>query len=166
MPPAPTLRPTTPADTSSLVALAAATGVFKPFEIVALEEVLDDYHAANHGYGHRAVTAVDAAGAAAGFAYYAPAAMTDRTWELWWIAVAPACQGQGVGRHLLDRVESDVRAAAGRLLLIETSTTPAYQPTRGFYLKHGYMEAATVADFYADGDGKVIFARRIGPMGA
>ncbi len=166
MTPAPRLRPTLPADTSHLVNLAAATGVFKPFEVVALQEVLDDYHAANHGYGHRAVTSIDGAGAATGFAYYAPAAMTDRTWELWWIAVSPPCQGRGVGRHLLDWVEGDVRAATGRLLLIETSSTPAYQPTREFYRKHGYAEAATVADFYADGDGKVIFAKRIGPMAA
>ena len=104
------LRPTTPADTPALVALAAATGVFKPIEIDALHEVLDDYHAANHGYGHQSLT-WDEGGAAAGFVYFAPTAMTDRTWEVWWIAVAPGRQGTGVGGRMMAFVERAVRDA-------------------------------------------------------
>src|SRR5262249_14772373 len=80
------IRATVPADTTSLVALAEATAVFKPAEIVALQEVLDDYHAANQELGHLCVTDEEN-GQIRGFAYYAPASMTDRTWYLWWIAV-------------------------------------------------------------------------------
>lgn len=154
------LRPTTPDDTPTLVALAAGTGVFKPHEIDALQEVLDDYHAVNHTFGHVARTWNDPDGTA-GFVYYAPTAMTDRTWELWWIAVDQRRHGRGTGGRMLAEVEQDVRHLGGRLLLIETSSTPAYVPTRGFYLKHGYVEAARIPDFYADGDDKVIFAKRI-----
>lgn len=157
-------RPAAPADTPALVALAGRTGVFKPFELVALQEVLDDLHAANHAHGHRAAVAVGAGGAIAGFVYHAPAAMTDRSWEVWWIAVDPGCQSTGVGRLLLDLAESDIRAAAGRAVFIETSSTPAYHATRGFYLKCGYALAAEVADYYADGDGKVIYAKRLTAM--
>lgn len=153
------LRPTVPADTPALVALADRTGVFKPHEIVALREVLDDYHAGTYGPGHAART-WDAGGGPAGFVYYAPTAMTDRTWELWWIAVGTSHQGRGLGGAMLAAVEAAVRAADGRLLLIETSSTPAYAPTRGFYLKHGYTAAARVPDFYADGDDKVIFWKK------
>src|SRR5438128_1296244 len=64
------IRPTIPEDTPTLVALAEATGVFKPHEIVALREVLDDYHAENHAAGHRAVTYVQD-DRIIGFAYYA-----------------------------------------------------------------------------------------------
>lgn len=154
------LRPTTPDDTPTLVALAAGTGVFKPHEIDALQEVLDDYHAVNHTFGHVARTWDDPDGPS-GFVYYAPTAMTDRTWELWWIAVDQRRHGRGIGGRMLAEVERDVRHLGGRLLLIETSSTPAYVPTRGFYLKHGYVEAARIPDFYADGDDKVIFAKRI-----
>ena len=157
------IRPTTPDDTAALIALAEATGVFKPHEIVALDEVLADYHAANHAYGHAATTALDATGTVVGFAYLAPAAVTDRTWELWWLAVDPRHQGYGHGRSLLEHAEDHARRAAARLLLIETSDTPVYHPTRGFYLKAGYTQAAVVADFYADGDGKVVYAKRIAP---
>jgi ribosomal protein S18 acetylase RimI-like enzyme len=48
-----------------------------------------------------------------------------------------------------------------RLLLIETSSQPRYEPTRGFYERHGYREVARVPEFYAVGDDRVIFAKRI-----
>ena len=42
------IRPTVPDDTPALLEIARGTGVFKPLEIVALHEVLDDYHAREH----------------------------------------------------------------------------------------------------------------------
>ncbi len=75
------IRPTLPADTEVLVPLAQETGVFKPHEIRALREVLDDYHSTNQKLGHRCVT-FEQSDQILGFAYYAPAAMTDRTWYL------------------------------------------------------------------------------------
>ncbi len=155
------IRPTKPDDTAALLTLAEATAVFKPHELEALDEVLADYHATNHAYGHAATTALDASGTVVGFAYLAPAAMTDRTWELWWLAVDPRHQGHGFGRALLELAEDHVRRESARLFLIETSDTPVYLPTRGFYLKAGYTQAALIADFYADGDGKVVYAKRI-----
>ena len=152
------LRPTTPDDTAALDALADRTGVFKPHEIVALREVLDDYHATNREYGHVAQTWDD--GTIAGFVYFAPTAMTDRTFELWWIAVDPARQGTGLGTQMLVAVEADVWAADGRVLLIETSSTDGYAPTRNFYLARGYVQVAAIPDFYSDGDDKIIFCRR------
>src|SRR5258706_14503965 len=89
------IRPTLPADSPTLIELAAATGVFKPHEIRALGEVLDDYHAANQAQGHRAIT-FEQSGQILGFAYYAPAAMTDRSWYLYWIAVNNNTQARAI----------------------------------------------------------------------
>jgi len=143
-----------------LVPLAEQTGVFKPLEIQALREVLDDYYAANRAGGHRCVTLEDE-GRVLGFAYYAPEAMTDRSWSLWWIAVLPGQQGRGLGRELLRYVEEDARATGARVLFIDTSSLPHYEPTRRFYLKHGYEITGVLSDFYADGDDKVIFRKRL-----
>lgn len=154
------LRPTVPADSPRLLALTAATGFFKPHEVETLAGVLDDYEAEARDYGHMCRT-WDEADGPAGFVYYAPVEMTDNTWELWWIVVDPAHQGRGLGRRLLEAVEDDVRARGGRLMLIETSSTPHYDPTRRFYLKNGYTLAAQIAGFYADGDDKVIYAKRL-----
>jgi ribosomal protein S18 acetylase RimI-like enzyme len=154
------LRPTIPDDTPILLDLARRTNVFKPLEIEALQEVLDDYHAANEELGHKAVT-LEQGGKTVGFAYYAPAAMTDRTWYLYWIAVAPEVQNKGLGGVMLRQAEEDIRQSQGRLLVIETSGLPHYELTRRFYLKNGYEQAGVVPDFYADGDDMVVFRKRL-----
>jgi GNAT superfamily N-acetyltransferase len=156
------IRPTVPADTPPLLALAEATGVFKPLEIVALREVLDDYHDHNQALGHRSVTA-EKDGVILGFAYYAPAAMTDRTWYLYWIAVRKAEQARGIGSVLLKHAESEIATQRGRIFLIETSSMPHYDLTRRFYLKHGYEQEAVLRDFYAEGDSMVVFRKRLSP---
>ena len=145
------IRPTVPADTPSLVALAQETDVFKPHEIQALQEVLDDFHSTYHAHGHKSITH-ETKGQITGFAYYAPAAMTDQTWYLYWIAVTRHTQARGIGGTLLKHVEEDIRAGNGRILLIETSSLPHYDLTRKFYLKHHYDLAAQIPDYYATGD--------------
>jgi ribosomal protein S18 acetylase RimI-like enzyme len=152
------IRPTTPEETLVLMELASGTGVFKPHEIEALKEVLDDYHAFNHEHGHRAVTFVQNH-QPIGLAYYAPAAMTDRAWYLYWIAVSKQIQAKGVGTRLLHHVEEDIRANKGRVLFIETSSLPHYELTRKFYVKHSYETAAVLKDYYSDGDDMVVFRK-------
>lgn len=154
-----TMRPTAPADTPALVAMAAETGVFKPNEVQALQEVLDDYHGSHQALGHMSVTA-EREGAIVGFIYYAPAAMTDRTWYLYWIAVTKRIQARGIGATMLAHAENDIRLKRGRLLLLETSSLPHYDLTRRFYIKHHYDEVARIADYYADGDSMVVFGKR------
>ena len=155
------LRPITPDDTDTIVLLTARTGYFKPVEVETLRDVLHDYHAQERERGHRAF-AWEEDGRIVGYVYHAPEEMTDRTWHLWWIAVDSAVQGRGLGSKLLAFAEQDIRDHDGRLLLVETATLPEYEPTRRFYLKHGYALTATIADFYADGDGMAIFAKRVG----
>jgi ribosomal protein S18 acetylase RimI-like enzyme len=154
------IRPTVPDDTPILVKLAQETDVFKPHEIQALQEVLDDYHATYQAHGHKSITH-ETKGHITGFAYYAPAAMTERTWYLYWIAVTRHTQARGIGSALLKHVEEDIRALTGRLLLIETSSLPSYDLTRKFYVKHKYDQAAQIADYYADGDDLVVFRKRM-----
>ncbi len=155
------IRPTIPADTPILVPMADQTGVFKPMEIKALEEVLDDYHESNQAASHRAVCH-ERDGRVVGFAYFAPASMTDRTWYLWWIFVGKDCQAGGIGSELLRFAEEEIRRSRGRMLLVETSSLPHYDLTRKFYLKHGYEQATVLADFYSEGDDMVVFRKRFG----
>jgi ribosomal protein S18 acetylase RimI-like enzyme len=157
------IRATLPEDTPSLLALADETAMFKPSEIQALREVLDDFHASNRALGHQCVT-LEEDGRIIAFAYYAPAAMTDRTWYLYWIAVRIGVQARGIGGTLLRHVEDDIACRQhGRMLLIETSSLPHYELTRRFYSKHGYATLAVLGDYYADGDDMVVFRKRLGP---
>jgi ribosomal protein S18 acetylase RimI-like enzyme len=154
------IRPTVPGDTRAILAMATRTGVFKPHEITALEEVLGDYHNTNAKLDHTAIT-FEEHGEILGFAYYAPAAMADRTWYLYWIAVTKQTQARGIGTKLIKHVEDDIAARRGRILLVETSSLPYYDLTRKFYEKHQYERDAVIKDFYADGDSMVIYAKRL-----
>lgn len=152
------IRPTIPEDTPALLELTRATGVFKSHEIDTLDEVLADYHEVERANGHVGVT-LEVEGEVFGFAYYAPAPMTERTWYLYWIAVRKAQHARGHGGQLLRHVEDDIRRRDGRVLFIETSGLPLYDPTRRFYIKHGYDQEATLRDFYATGDDMVVFRK-------
>jgi ribosomal protein S18 acetylase RimI-like enzyme len=154
------LRPASPADTPALLSLTAATGFFKPMEVETLAEVMADYYEEEILLGHRCFV-WEEDGRILGYVYHAPEELTDRTWVLWWIAVAPDQQGRGLGGKLLAFVEDDIRALGGRLLIVETATLPLYEPTRRFYLKHGYTIVSVIPDFYADDDGKVVFTKRL-----
>ncbi|MGE3409944.1 MAG: GNAT family N-acetyltransferase [Pirellulales bacterium] len=152
------IRPTTLADHPLLLVLAEGTGKFKPLEMVALGEVLADYEAANRHQGHVCITH-ESPGRVDGFAYYAPAAMTEGTWYLYWIAVAAATQARGIGGKLLGAAEEAIRQRQGRHLLIETSSLPHYELTRKFYLKQGYEQHALLRGYYAPGDDMVVFRK-------
>lgn len=157
------IRPATPTDSPALIALASATGIFQPQEAEALlGGVLTELHAGQLGDGHQAwVLGAVPGGPPAGWVYFAPTAKADGVWDLWWIGVDPAHQSRGAGDELLRFVEDHVRAAGARVLVIETSSVSAFDPVRRFYAKRGYAECGTVPDFYADGDGKVIYAKRL-----
>jgi ribosomal protein S18 acetylase RimI-like enzyme len=154
------IRPTAPGDTPHLLALTAGTGFFKPYDVEVLKQVLEDYHSGNHTLNHHAVTC-ERDGVILGYAYYAPVPMTSGTWSLWWIAVDKSTQARGVGGQLLRHAEDEVRRQGGRMMLIETSSIPSYEPTRRFYRKHGYEQEAVVHDYYADGDSLVIYRKRL-----
>ena len=156
------LRPAVPADTLALIDLAIATELFLPDEAEFLRGMLDDLHAGRLGVGHQVQVWVDDPGSApVGVVYFGPNDMGERTWDLLWISVAPDRQGRGIGGGLVRFAEARIREAGGRLLVIDTSSLPRFDATHAFYGKHGYDEVARIPDFYADGDSKVIFAKRM-----
>lgn len=149
-----------PADTIPLIELTTATEYFKPLEINALREVFDDYFKEEIHFGHRCHGEFEG-DRPLGYVYYAPVPMTEGTWCVYWIAVAKEQQGRGLGTQLINYVENEARKQNGRLLLIETSTLARYESTREFYRKRGYSVASHIPDYYADGDGLVVYCKRL-----
>lgn len=138
------------------------TGMFRDDEIVVALEVIDSY-LANPDRDYTALGAFTQDGELIGYSCHGPTPCTLGTWDLYWIAVAPSAQRAGAGSALLQEVERRLAELDARMLLIETSSQPRYEPTRGFYTRHGYHEVARVPEFYAPGDDRVIFAKRILP---
>jgi ribosomal protein S18 acetylase RimI-like enzyme len=97
----------------------------------------------------------------AGFACYGPTPGTDRTYDLYWIAVDPAAQGSGSGTILLNEVERRLQGLNARMLVVETSSRSDYGNTRRFYIRRGYVEAARARDFYAPADDRITYTKRL-----
>lgn len=96
-----------------------------------------------------------------GFAYCEPERLTDGTHNLLAIAVRPDRQRGGIGKNLVETIERHLAATGGRVLLVETSSLDDYEGTRAFYDTLGFRREASIGDFYADGDDKVVFWKRL-----
>ncbi len=154
------IRPTRPEDASALLRIAGAEPLFAPDEVATVDELLTDYltRADHHGYFF---LSADEDGVVIGFACYGPTPMTEGTFDLYWICVDAAHKGLGVGKALLSRVETEIRSAGGRMIVLDTSGRPDYEPTRRFYERAGYLRVALIPGFYAEGDDLVVYTRRL-----
>jgi len=146
-------------DKPALMKILRHTPEFKPFEVAVAEEVIDSY-LNNPAAGYFTLVAEDA-GEIAGYVCYGETPCTMGTWDIYWIAVDRARRGLGIGKMLSEQAEESIRKSGGRLAVIETSSTPLYENTRGFYLARGYETVARIPDFYAPGDDKLILVKRI-----
>jgi hypothetical protein len=66
-----------------------------------------------------------------------------------------------MGRELIAASEEAVREMGGRILIAETSGMTEYKSTREFYVSVGYLNEATIKDFYKPGDDLKIYTKRI-----
>jgi ribosomal protein S18 acetylase RimI-like enzyme len=96
---------------------------------------------------------------AAGYICYGKRPLTERTYDLYWIAVDPGIHGKGTGSMLVKHMESDLRSAGGNLILIETSGKAEYENERRFYLKNGYEVQTIIKDFYRGDDDLFIYRK-------
>lgn len=96
-----------------------------------------------------------------GYACYGAAPLTDRTYELYWIAVDPDYSGKGVGTLLLKRIENAINDENGRMITLDTSSSQKYSPSRQFYIKNGYVSVGIIKDYYCKDEDKVIFLKKI-----
>jgi ribosomal protein S18 acetylase RimI-like enzyme len=96
-----------------------------------------------------------------GYVLFGPTPMAEGVFDLYWIAVDPKRQGEGLGQLLLRFVETEVRTRGGRMLLIETSSKRSYAPTVRFYQRAGYREISRIKDFYRIEDDKVVFSKNL-----
>jgi D-alanine-D-alanine ligase len=148
-------------DGAQIHTISANNTVFSQEEVECVDELWEEYLAQGSersGY-YFLVDKEDQR--VLGYACYGPRSLTSGTYDLYWIAVDPAIHRGGVGRRLLAASEDAVRKLGGRLLVLETSGLPMYEPTRQFYLATGYTLEATLKDFYKDGDDLVIFTKHL-----
>lgn len=150
----------TPADVPALRRLVAATRVFHRRERTVALELLVERLRQGPRSGYSFFFA-ERGPELVGYCAWGPVPLTERSYDLYWIAVAPAAQGQGLGRALLRRAERAVARRGGGNLYIETSSRGVYDRTRRFYREAGYRQVARLRDFYAPADHKLVFCKVI-----
>lgn len=146
-------------DPARIRALVAATGFFRPDEIEVAGELAEEALADPASY--RFIFLRDAAGVAQAYSCFGEICLTEGSYDLYWIVVAPDLQGKGRGRTLLAATEAAIRDAGGRLLYAETSGTELYAPTREFYRCTGFEQVAIFPDFYRPDDDKLVYGKRL-----
>ena len=149
-----------PRDPQRVRRLAESTGVFSRPEVDVAEKLVMDGLAKGSAGGYHFVF-VEANGHLAGYACYGPVPMTASAFDLYWVVVAPDRQGQGIGRMILMETERRIRRAGGATVYAETPGRHPYEGVRAFYERMGFRVASVLEDFYAPGDGKVIFSKKL-----
>ena len=155
-----TLRDPLPSDRPAVERITRSSGFFSTSEVAVALEVFDAAIAQpDSGY----VFLVAArSGDVLGYACWGgPIEMTESSFDLYWIAVDDACRGRGIGARLLAAAEMRAAAAGASQLFVETSGRPQYAPTHAFYAAAGYRRIAELPDFYAPGDAKVFYVKRL-----
>lgn len=153
------IRIPTPIDVEPIKQIAVAAKMFSVEEVGFFDEMLSGFFDGSLAE-HRWLVVDDSRGRVIAAANYAPEPFADLMWNLYFIAVAPEAQGQGLGGSLIERVEQDLRDRGddvARVLIVETSSTDQYARTRTFYRAHGYDEEARIRQFYGPEDDKVVF---------
>jgi ribosomal protein S18 acetylase RimI-like enzyme len=155
-----TIRPTHKSDKDAIITMLKETKFFRDGEIIIAEEVLDDSIVCGIAGEYRSYSAVEN-GKTVGWICFGPTACTIGTFDIFWIAVSPDCQAKGVGTKLMDFATDLIKKDSGRLIVIETSGLAKYISTQKFYEKLGYKKEAVLKDFYAPGDDKIVYLKKI-----
>lgn len=155
------IRPAVTGDRARIKEILISTARFTPQEVGWAMELVDQSLAQGERSEYVTQVLEDPDDQVQGYVTFAPTPMTDGVFDLYWIAVDPHRQGQGIGQVLLRFVENEVRRRDGRMLLIETSSKRSYAPTIRFYQRAGYHEISRIKDFYRIEDDKVVFCKHL-----
>jgi GNAT superfamily N-acetyltransferase len=140
--------------------LAMASGGFSPSEVEIAVELIEERLRRGLASGYHFLFAEPAPGKAAlGYACHGPIPLTRSSWDLYWIVVEKGAQGKGIGQQLLGEMERRAAALGASQVFIDASGRSDAARSAAFYRGAGYTLAASLADFYAAGDPKLIFVK-------
>jgi len=140
--------------------LVEVTGFFHQGEIEVAVELVRERLEKGDASGYHFVIA-EHYGRLIGYTCYGPIPCTQSSYDIYWIAVHPDYQGRGVGRRLLKETERRIKSGNGLRVYVDTSQRVQYASTRTFYERCGYLMESLLPDFYAQGDGKVIYCKQL-----
>lgn len=154
------LRELTDKDREPIEAILRNTPAFREIDIKIALELIDDRATKREKSDYQFVVASDAE-TVLGYACYGPIPLTEESFDLYWLAVAPGRQRRKVGTSLMAKVIEQVIRQGGARIYAETSSANEYAPARSFYAASGFVEAARLPDFYRRNEAKVIYCLQL-----
>jgi ribosomal protein S18 acetylase RimI-like enzyme len=153
----------TPEDIAAVRRITESTGFFQAAEIEVAVELVQARLSQGilSGYYFLFADATAPVDQTIGYSCFGPIPCTQGSFDLYWIAVHDTWRRIGLGTLLLTESEDMIRRMAGRRIYVETSSRSQYEPTRSFYTRNGYRQEALIPEFYAPGDGKIIFVKEL-----
>ena len=148
-------------DAAAVRDIVASTGFFNAEEIDIAVELVEERLSRGGKSGYHFVFAQTPKGHVVGYACYGPISGTKSSFDLYWIAVRDDRRGKGLGAVIMEKAESAIASMGGVRVYAETSSRAQYKPTRAFYEKQGYLQDALMEDFYDEGDGKVVYVKKV-----
>ena len=148
-------------DVGRVRSLVASTGFFNAAEAEVAADLVSERLTKGIRSGYHFVLA-ERGSTLVAYACYGPIFGTQGSFDLYWIAVAPEEQGRGLGAQTYTRAEAAMCKAGAKHIYADTSSSDRYAGTRGFYQRMGFVEEARLADFYAPGDGKIVYVKALG----
>lgn len=152
------IRPTRETDRPAVMDILRASGAFDDEGLAFVEGTLSQ-HLASPGPEIWLTAEHDTV--PVGVACCAPEPVGPGVWNLLMLWLRADQVGCGYGKALVQQVEGELQRRSARLLIVETSSLPAFETARTFYARRGFVHEATVRDYFGDGDDKLILTRRI-----
>ncbi len=147
-------------DETAVLDIIERTEFFRPVEIDIAKEVFVDAAHGKVGCTYQSYIA-EINEKVVGWICFGETPCTLGTFDIYWIAVDPSIQRQGLGQFMLRFSEENIEQQGGRLIVVETSGMARYEPTQKFYEKNGFFLAARIPDFYAPEDDKLIYLKTL-----
>lgn len=147
-------------DAAAVLDIIERTDFFRPVEMNIAKEVFVEAAQGKEGCTYQSYVA-EINKKVVGWICFGKTPCTLGTFDIYWIAVDPSTQRQGIGRYVLDFAQKKIEEQKGRLMVIETSGTLRYEPTQAFYEKNGFFLAARIPAFYAPNDDKLIYLKTL-----
>jgi ribosomal protein S18 acetylase RimI-like enzyme len=154
------IRQARPEDKEPVMMILKETKFFRPEELRVAEEVFDDALSGDCEGDYQSFVAREEH-KMIGWICFGPTPCTSGTFDIYWVVVAPAHQNQGAGTSLVNYATTIIKDLGGRMITVDTSGSQRYLSTRRFYETLGYRKESCIKDFYAVGDDKIIYIKRI-----
>jgi len=147
-------------DIEAIRTIVKSTGYFNAEELLFAGEMVEERILLGEKSGYEFLIAENN-GRVIGYSCFGRISGTQSSFDLYWIVVHPEYSGKRIGKELMHRTETRIRAMNGERVYAETSSRRQYQSTRAFYRSCGYLPEAVFEDFYGPSDAKIVFAKNL-----